>query len=186
MVALINLLPWRSQRRQRKLRLLGLTTLLGMLLVTTLAAWHTQLVKLEVGLLRTQASSMALQEQTLQVLLQSRQRALKDSQQLRERLRVAEAVRVNISRWEKVLNALAAGLPENSWLRGLSWRNNKAAVQGVAMDFGELGRFEASLAVLPGNFTIKPGELRDEQNKGVSFSFILEPPGEGEASERLP
>lgn len=184
MAALINLLPWRSQRRQRRLRLWGGTTLLGMLLVLTLAAWHTQLLKLEVSLLRVQASSMALQQKTLQVLLQSRQRALKESQQLRERLRVAEAVRANISRWEKVLNALAAGLPENSWLRSLSWRNSKVAVQGVAGDAGELSRFEASLSNLPGNFTIKTGELRDEENKGVSFSFILEP--EGEASEPLP
>lgn len=184
MAALINLLPWRSQRRLRRLRLWGGTTLLGMLLVITLAAWHMQLLKLEVGLLRIQTGSMALQQQTLQVLLQSRQRALKESQRLRERLRVTEAVRLNISRWEKVLNALAAGLPENSWLRGVGWRNNKAFVQGVAGDSGELSRFEESLGVLPGNFTIKPGELRDEENKGVSFHFILEP--EGEASEPLP
>ena len=184
MAALINLLPWRSQRRQRRLRLWGGTTLLGMLLVITLAGWHTQLLKLEVGLLRVQASSVALKQQMLQVLLQRRQRALKESQQLRERLRVAGAVRVNISRWEKVLNALAVGLPENSWLSGLSWRNNKAVVQGVAGGAGELSRFEASLGVLPGNFTIKPGELRDEGNKGLSFSFILEP--EGGTGEPLP
>ncbi|NIF33982.1 hypothetical protein F3J29_17780 [Enterobacter sp. Cy-643] len=126
---------------------------------------------------QAQTTEYEVQESALKALLSRRLTELKDNQQ-RLAILQAEVVRTgNISRWESVLNVLASRLPENSWLQSVSWQNESAIVSGVAGDARELERFEAVLADLPGTFEVKPGELRDEKNKGLVFTFTLNPQG---------
>ncbi|VEB95081.1 Uncharacterised protein [Cedecea lapagei] len=182
MTPLINLLPWRTLRRRYRLKLWGGLGLSGMLLVALLMLLWTKPLVRQASLQEARASVLEAQQAALKSLLLRKQTELKENQQRLAVIRAEVARRIDLSRWESVLNALASQLPENSWLQSVSWQNGSATVAGVAGGARELGRLEAVLGALPGAFKLKPGELRDEKHKGLLFSFALIPLG-GERAE---
>lgn len=175
MIPLINLLPWRPLRRRRQLKRWSGVLIGGVLSTVGLIWLWTQPLAMKVRWQQMQTTQLEMQESALKALLAHQQIALKARQQRWARFQAEARRKGSVSRWEGVLNRLASGLPENSWLQSVSWQNKSAIISGVAGDARALEQFEAVLIDLPGAFEVKPGALRDEKHKGLAFTFNLIP-----------
>lgn len=136
----INFLPWRQQRRTAFLRFWLLMFVAPLLLAVgiTLILRLTSNAEARVNAVLLQA------EQQLARSLQITKPRLLERQQLREQRLQRQRQRQFTRDWQSALEALAALLPEHSWLTTISWRQRRWR-SGLTASIAALNALETSL-----------------------------------------
>ncbi|HAX4412864.1 TPA: PilN domain-containing protein [Escherichia coli] len=137
----INFLPWRQQRRTAFLRFWLLMFVAPLLLAVgiTLILRLTSNAEARVNAVLLQA------EQQLARSLQITKPRLLERQQLREQRLQRQRQRQFTRDWQSALEALAAFLPEHSWLTTISWQQGTLEIKGLTTSIAALNALETSL-----------------------------------------
>ncbi|WP_202305463.1 PilN domain-containing protein [Dryocola clanedunensis] len=169
MMAVINLLPWRRQSRQKCLRFWGLLAL-GCLLCLSLS-----------GLTRTGSLLLQLEQQHLrgeylahiQDAYQRKQQALLELERVQQAQQKLNIRRSSVKAWQPFFTELASGLPASVWLTHLSMSNGKMRVAGNASKAEDLHLAEAHFQNLNRVADVKMGEVSHESGGKLRFMVSL-------------
>lgn len=173
MTGLINLLPWRLSGRRRRLRFRVGAVVSVILLLISFFWGRGTLLSQNMVLLQKQGGELESQHHRLQEILLyhqgEQQRGVRQHQ-----VGGSEKERqYQVSRWGDILFAIASKLPENSWLRSVSWQSNILTLEGSTPEVGDLERIETALKQLPDAFNVKAGPVSSQADQGLTYSFIL-------------
>lgn len=174
MTVLLNLLPWRhaQRQRQRRCRISILVSVIALLMSSFWGGWI--LLHQQVEVLQKQGSELENQRRKLQEVLQQQTEPLQEVRQYR-----GSEQQSRVSRWEEILTDLARKLPENSWLRTISWQSSMLTLEGNTSEIDSLEKIETLLKQLPGAFHIKAGPVSYQGDQGLGYIFIMEDTGGG-------
>lgn len=175
MSALINLLAWRTRRRQRRLRLwaglfvggvvaVGAATLLWLwLLIQAQAQWTARAegAQLQQRAQASRLANIAALKQRIETLRQQVER------------RVAR--RTSLAAWEPRLLALAEYTPSVLWFTNLTLTEKSLLLQGKARNPEAIAALQQSLRQLPGFPASEMGETAKESHREWRFSIALYP-----------
>ncbi|MGY5955077.1 PilN domain-containing protein [Kosakonia sp. BK9b] len=162
MSQMVNFLPWRQRRRQRRVRgWAALFTATVLLLFVVGAGWRSTLsVDLQALTLWQQSdhallAALVAAEQPLQTKWQrwlAAQARLQRQQQTRA--------------WRPILTALAENLPQQAWLTQLRWQQNTLELIGLTSAVAALSELEHALQQVQGFQLLPAGAtMRDAQGR---------------------
>jgi len=175
MTLTVNLLPWRRSDRQRRQRCrIGIMVSVITLLVSSFwGGW--ELRRQSLMALQKQGSELEHQHHKLQEKLQQQMQPQGEQQYRRPGMEKERQHRV--SRWGYILTKLTSKLPENSWLRSISWQSDILTLEGYTSEIGDLEKIEVVLKQLPGAFHMKAGPVSYQAAQELTYTFFLEEMG---------
>lgn len=173
MVTSVNLLPWRLSGRRQRLRLRVGVMVSVLILLVSLFWGGGRLLSQKMAVLQKQGNELESQHRALQLILQHQQPLQPRGDALYQSDGGEIAQQYRVSRWGKILYEVASKLPENSWLRSLSWQSGVLTLEGFTPEIEELEGIETGLKQLPGAFHVKAGTVSYQANQGLAYRFIL-------------
>lgn len=163
----MNLLPWREQRRQLRIRRLQ-GWMLGMVLIVLLVIWRVDAGGRES--LQRQARDDAATRQVMEGLDAQLERLAQqkvDHEQIRDRLEMLERLQAGRLSRVDLFERLAGAVPQGVYLTGLTAQGPRLRVTGVA-DSGSL------VAQLLRNLSGEIGDADLQQVKAVDAGEAFE------------
>jgi len=175
---MVNLLPWREQRRRRFWRLWCLL-LIGSVSVLWLLAFSVhRLLDADRTVLRVMQDANAL------VLRQfaEQQKRLDLRQKQADALQIRRQQRAQTGHWQHILTEVAGRLPERIWLTQLDFHQDILRLTGYSLDVSDLRQLDAALREIPGLRHGKAGKThRDTQGRWQFHYQIDREPGHAAA-----
>lgn len=169
----LNLLPWRHTARQRRKRL-RLSVIVSASVFLVAGEWgnwwkrDNQLI-----LLQKQGEELGYQYKKIKKIFQDKQGDLQQN----PAWNTALEGNVRTPQWEMVLVTLAEELPENSWLRSVSWQSGVMVLEGYTTEIGDLEKIEMLLKQIPGASHVRAGPVSYQAAQGLFYTFRLEEVG---------
>lgn len=181
-MAIVNLMPWRQQRLQRRWRiwrLLVLALLMSLILGLLTGFWqhglNQQQTKMRNAWPEAQKKLAALYERTLA----AHQQLERQQQAQRRRLQQREA----LIRWTDTVRLLETELPPEVRLRSLKKKQQGLILQGLSRSISGIYHVQDRLRLGPGVEHVTLGALRRDASGEISFSLHLRLDGNGQHHE---
>jgi pilus assembly protein HofN len=165
----VNLLPWRQVRLRRRLRVGYLVFFL--LTVATLVVMSSRLL-----LWRTQSATLDIHlsaEAQVNRALAQREAQLKQRQQAQVQQQQTETARRLTQDWQTRLARLAADLPAQAWLTGLSYQNDVLTLSGTLNRFSALQEVDAMMAHVDGFQPAVAGKMERDKEGRWLFNYRM-------------
>lgn len=169
MTATINLLPWRQSRRYACLQWWGALLSGSLLVIVGIALGYYALSRVDNRVELLLADAEKIRAETLIALkprLQQRQQQWQQAQQREKR-------REQMRSWQSVLQGMAALLPEQAWLTGMTWQQDTLELTGLTLNVAALHRLETQLRKHPGFQLGSSGEMRQDAQGRWQFHYRL-------------
>ncbi len=164
-----NLLPWR--RRQKRDCLRFWAVLFSGTLLLLLMLWSTG--RASDPLLVRAATLRHASDRVLHQALEKRQKQWRAFEAQRQQQQRWAQQKAKTMAWKPVLTALAAAIPEQTWLAHLRYQQSTLSLSGYALTLPALSALEAALRQLPGFTLGAPGEMRKDAQGRWQFSWTL-------------
>ena len=169
MTATINLLPWRQSRRYACLQWWGALLSGSLLVIVGIALGYYALSRVDNRVELLLADAEKIRAETLIALkprLQQRQQQWQKAQQREKR-------REQMRSWQSVLQGMAALLPEQAWLTGMTWQQDTLELTGLTLNVAALHRLETQLRKHPGFQLGSSAETRQDAQGRWQFHYRL-------------
>lgn len=172
MPRLTNLLAWRHQRRRGRLRFWAGMTVITLAAIMALSGLRWQAWQL----LRVQASAGRFAHQqrmsAVMQLIHQRQERQVQHQHLQQRQQLQAAALARGQRWQQRLTRLAAIMPQQAWLTGLSAREGALTLSGMSQTLQGVTQLEQGLSQV-GFRHYQVGRVQHDAGGNWQFSFRL-------------
>lgn len=167
---MVNLLPWREQRRRQFWRFWCLL-LIGSVFVLWLLAFSIH------KLLDADRMTLHVMQDANALLLRQfaeQQQRLDLRQKQVDAIQLRQQQRAQIDRWQHILTEVAGRLPERIWLTQLDFRQGILRLTGYSLAVGDLRQLDAALGDIPGLRHGKAGKTQRDTLGRWQFHYQID------------